>query len=301
MTKWNLRSIGFLLALTGMVGCANPQNGAINGATMTVDGQIIGGTDATGQEDFTRSIVSLYDVAQGALCTGSILSDSIVVTAAHCVDGSKVSDLRIIYGTNLETRNIIVRGVDAYAISPLWASRQNEEFNSGDIAIVHFNGGLPAGYKPAALLTDVNQLKDGTPVLLAGYGISDGVNKTGSGRLRYVDVAIKNAAYSKTEILLDQTHGKGACHGDSGGPAYVNVNGRLLLWGVTSRGVGDENDDCSVGAAYTTIPFYIMWISRTMKELNTPRPPAQPTRPQQPAPQPQPPAQPPAAPAASRT
>jgi secreted trypsin-like serine protease len=235
---------------------------------MQVEGQIIGGIDATGQEDFTKSIVSLYDTNSGALCTASLLSDSILVTAAHCVDGSNKDDLRIIYGVDLESTNIAVSKVDDYVISPSWAAHQNDELNTGDIALVHFSTGLAPGYAPATVLGDATALHDGQTITLAGYGLSDGVKQTGSGRLRYVDVSISKANYSASEVLLDQTKGKGACHGDSGGPAYVNVGGKQTLWGITSRGVNDPKNDCSVSSAYTNIVYYSKWIAKTSKILN---------------------------------
>jgi secreted trypsin-like serine protease len=269
MTKWNFRKAGYLLAMVGLVACSKGQNAALNATDSSSDGRIIGGMESTGKEDFAKSIVSLYDVSQGALCTASILSDSILVTAAHCVDGADPSDLRIIYGVNLESRDIVVRGVDSFLVSPLWAARQGEEFNTGDIAVVHFSGGLVPGFVPATVLTDLTQLKNGDAVLLAGYGISDGVNQTGSGHLRFVETTIRNTTYSKTEILVDQTQGKGACHGDSGGPAYAKVDGKLVLWGVTSRGVDDPNNDCSVAAAYTAIPFYSQWVTKAAAGLNS--------------------------------
>ncbi|MES2965567.1 MAG: trypsin-like serine protease, partial [Bdellovibrionota bacterium] len=103
---------------------------------------------------------------------------------------------------------------------------------------------------------------------LSGYGNSNGKAGTGAGKLRWVETTIKKADYTKSEILVEQSKGKGACHGDSGGPAYVKVDGTLVLIGVTSRGVDDANNDCSVSAAYTSIPFYSAWIKRTSTALN---------------------------------
>jgi len=273
--KQNLRAIGALFALAGLVGCSNSPNAISN---LHPDGQIIGGTEATGNEDFAKTIVALYDVTEGSLCTASILSETILVTAAHCVGGSP-ADLRVVFGLDLESKNIIVRPVEAYQVSPVWPVRQEQEFNTGDIAIVKFRGGLAPGFTAATLLSDINLLKDGQTTLLSGYGISDGVAHTGAGRLRFVETTVKQVNFTKSEVLIDQTKGKGACHGDSGGPAYVEVNGKKLLWGVTSRGVNDPKNDCSVAAAYTSIPFYAAWIERTAKALNSSNAPAEDTRP----------------------
>jgi secreted trypsin-like serine protease len=89
-----------------------------------------------------------------------------------------------------------------------------------------------------------------------------------AGKLRSVTTTMKNATYSKSEFLIEASKGKSACHGDSGGPAYVNIDGEDVLTGVTSRGVDDEQDMCNVSAAYTSIPFYATWIVSTSKQLD---------------------------------
>ena len=214
------------LVAAALVGCGKSTQPAINGQPNT---GIIGGVDSVGTEDYAKTIVMLYNAAEGSLCTASIVSDQNLVTAAHCVDGP-ATNLRIIFGTDLankETR--IVRSIDSYETSPVYAFRSSEELNTGDIAVVKFSGGLPAGFKAAQILTSGNALQTGATVMLAGYGISDGVSHAGAGKLRSAEVTILNGQYSESEVLLDQTKGKGACHGDSGGPAYINVGGQWML------------------------------------------------------------------------
>ncbi len=257
------------LSLAATVGCSQPSSSEI--AVSGSSNGIIGGTDAQGDEDFSKTIVSLVNVIEGSLCTASILSDSILVTAAHCVD-APAGGLRVVFGTDIESDSRIVQKVEGYEVSPLWAFRSEEMLNAGDIAVVRFSGGLPAGYKPAKVLSATAQIKNGDVVMLAGYGINDGVAKEGSGKLRYVETTIENAAFSDTEILVEQRKGKGACHGDSGGPAYAKVNGEWVLWGVTNRGVNDPNDHCSGSAAYANIPFYRNWIAQTAKKLLAKKP-----------------------------
>lgn len=275
MERNTSRRAGFAvvaIALTGLVACSQGQvSGQAPGGYDQIqasdsDTGIIGGKNATGTEDFSKSIASVLNVVEGGLCTASIYSDSILITAAHCVSGP-ASSLRVLFGTDLQNANRVIRSVVAYQVSPLYPLRSTERFNTGDVAVVRFSGGLPPGYVPAKILSDVSALKNGTSVLLAGYGINDGAAKTGAGVLRYVDVEIQDASYSETEVLLDQTKGKGACHGDSGGPAYVRVNGQWMLWGITNRGINDPRDLCSVSAAYASIPFYMNWIRRTAAKL----------------------------------
>ncbi len=273
------KGLAALLALVSLSACAPDLQSIQATDTVTADAGafIIGGQESNGQEDFAKHIVALYDLRGGSICTASILSETILLTAAHCVV-SPASDLRVVFGTDVDSRSIVVKPVDAYQVSPLWSLRQFQEFNTGDIAVVKFSGGLPAGYKPIKFLSDSSGLKDGQNVMLAGYGNSDGARGTGAGKLRYVVTQIKSSGFSKTEILMEQSKGKGACHGDSGGPAYIQVNGELVVIGVTSRGVDDPKNDCSVSAAYTSVPYYANWIRRTSDALNQPVPASRPVR-----------------------
>lgn len=257
----------------------------VNMNAVPLDTGIVGGQDATGTEPFSKHIVGLYDKKIGAICTASILSETIVVTAAHCVE-SEPAALVVVFGTDFNSQNIVIQPVEDYQVSPIWAFRQNQELNSGDIALVKFAGGLPTGYTPAHFLTDAKKMTNNMDVLLAGFGASKVVKaldpKSGqmvadhqdAGKLRFVTTTMKNATYSKSEFLTESSKGKSACHGDSGGPAYVEVDGEQVLVGVTSRSVGDDEDMCNVSAAYTSIPFYSSWIVSTSKALNAAKPAA---------------------------
>lgn len=267
-----------LSALAALAACGqSPQANSVG--TISVDTGIIGGAEATGSEPFAKHVVGLYDAKVGAICTASILSPSILVTAAHCVD-SEAAALRIVFGKDFNSKDIIVLPVDTYQVSPIWPFRQGQELNTGDIALVKFSGGLPPGYAPIKFLTDASKLSDNMNVLLAGFGASKVVQvadpRTGAlvsdhqdaGKLRFVTTTMKTAAFTKSEFLTESSAGKSACHGDSGGPAYVEIDGELVVTGVTSRSVGDETDSCNVAAAYTSIPFYASWIVSTSKLLN---------------------------------
>lgn len=269
-----------------MVGCG--QNNFESVATKATDSSIIGGADATGTEDFSKTIVALYNLREGFICTASILSNDILLTAAHCMTGSPsdtvvifdkdaIGTLKAVLQPIMEKNGSLddvpatapLRRVTDFRVSPIWPVKQNDLLNTGDIAVVKFKGGLAAGFERAAMLTSTESLANGQTVLLSGYGTSDGVKGTGSGLLRFVETTIKKVDYTKTEILIEQSLGKGACHGDSGGPAYAVVDGKKYLIGVTSRGVDDLKNDCSVSAAYTGVAFYAGWVIKAVKEMNT--------------------------------
>lgn len=228
---------------------------------------IIGGTLVQDTDKIQESIVAVYDAFEGQICTGSLLPNNIVLTAAHCV-GLFTEDMYVFFGTQI-TETSERRRVDKVEVSQYWETRRNEELNTGDIAMIHFMGEVPAGYKPTTFLSNKRLIKAGAEVVLAGYGISNGKTGDGVGILRTTKVKIADPNYSTSELLLDQTQGTGACHGDSGGPAYLEMNGKLLLVGITSRGVKDEANDCSQFSAFTSTLYYKSWINRMAKKLSS--------------------------------
>ncbi len=224
---------------------------------------IIGGTEVAADDKILQSIVAVYDKTATQLCTGSLLENNVVVTAAHCIGNG---EMYVFFGTSLGPQ-VPRRIVDVVTISNLWATRNSEKVNTGDIALIHFQGTVPPGFKPVSLLKNKRVLKKDLNVVLAGFGISNGVSGEGAGVLRKTNVKISDTNFSVSEILLDQTQGTGACHGDSGGPAYVEIKGEYVLFGITSRGVNDEKNDCSQYAAYTSTIYYSSWIQRMQVKI----------------------------------
>jgi len=255
--------LGITLILFGCSRATKPTALELNRIQTT---GIIGGKKADGSEPFSKTIVALFDTQRGVLCTASILSESMLITAAHCFTGPTTS-WRIIFGTDIRAEGRVMRPIFSYLTSPMWPVRGGEPVNSGDIAVVRFDGGLPEGYRPAPILEDASVLTPNTVVLLAGYGVEDGVQRTGSGILRIVETTLLDPNYSETEMSVDQSRGRGACHGDSGGPAYVKVGDTMYLWGVTNHGINDTKDDCSMHASYALIPFYKNWIAKAVNIL----------------------------------
>ncbi len=225
---------------------------------------IIGGQNVHVDDAIAAVSVALMNTDSGALCTATLLSESIAVTAAHCVDG-RVEDMRLVFGVKLKGE---VRRVQRVATPSNWLEHQDSEKNTGDIAILKFAGGIPESAAAADLMSS-HEFLNGEYVTLAGFGISKAASQKGHGILRWVEVRIEDAHYSSTEILLDQTDRKGACHGDSGGPAFIQESsGELKLWGVTSRGVEDPSDLCIGQSVYTRIEPYLAWIEQTIKTWN---------------------------------
>ncbi len=232
---------------------------------------IVGGQDLKPTDPIQASTVGLFDPSPdgkwGALCTGTLIRRDIAVTAAHCLDGGGAK-ASLIFGPDLHSKTATHREVEAVAINPKYKTHAGKGMDQGDIALVKFKGGLPKGFKTVPTVSSDSDIRKGGKVTLAGYGISNSQTKEGAGKLRRADVRISNNRPKKSEMILDQSHGRGACHGDSGGPAYLKRGNKISLAGVTNRGYpSTAPDDCAHKVVYTKLPAYRSWIQKSEKKL----------------------------------
>ena len=266
MNKMKVLLLGSLF----LAACADNSNVQPNVITDSQDA-IIGGVKVEPGTQVMRSTVALYDVSEGALCSGSLISKDIVLTAAHCV-GKQPSKMLVIFTNdirNAEKDPSLVRFVSKARVHRDYD--KNKKFNSADIALVRFAGGVPAGYAPVKILSKSELLKTGSNVGVAGFGLShpENVRSDGAGILRTTNIRILNSKYSATEISLDQSVKRGACSGDSGGPAFVMVDGRLNVWGIASRAAYMPGvPECTIYSLYTRADVYKGWISEKSAELS---------------------------------
>jgi secreted trypsin-like serine protease len=238
----------------------------------SVSHYILHGVTVGASDPIAASTVAIINQSENgtSLCTGSLIADDLVVTAGHCVSG-KGAELSIEFTTNLSRSK--GKRVRAMGIArPKSYGHMVEEEDMNDIALIHFEGGLPEPYHKARLLEDASLLKDGEKVILAGYGVNDGTphqpaDEAGAGVLRKVSVRIARASYGHTEVAMDPSHGRGACHGDSGGPAFIKQGNEYLLFGVTSRGFSEGPDDCTNGSIYTNILAQAKFVSEAAVNL----------------------------------
>jgi hypothetical protein len=231
---------------------------------------IVGGKIVSPEDPITDSTVGVYtpsaDGRSGALCTGTLIKKDIALTAAHCIEpGTKPT---LIFNRDLHSPGAAHRASEGVAVNQKWQKLRGQGMDQGDIALVKFDGRLPEGYHPVPTLPRAASLRSGEKVTLAGYGISNARKKTGAGRLRKTQVSVLNDRPGKSEMILDQAHGHGACHGDSGGPAFVRTGSGIALAGLTNRSYPDSApDDCAHDVVYTKVPAYKKWIQTNESRL----------------------------------
>lgn len=251
-----------------LAACASQNsNQEINGNT---NPSIVGGEKIQSTSRIGRSTVGLYGKKIGYYCTGTLISDNLVLTAAHCVHKEE-TELRVVFAAEIKkaTPDQVRKVIDAVVHENYKEDAQSDDM--ADIAVIRFEGVAPGQFTPAPMLFTPNHLHNETQTIVAGYGLSwTIVMGAGAGTLRTTTLAIEDVNYSKTEVMLGQSLRRGICSGDSGGPAYLEINGQLHVWGVASRGdslPGLLTPKCMLFSVFTRVDAYQGFIQDAMAQL----------------------------------
>jgi secreted trypsin-like serine protease len=265
-----------LAALSALSSCA-PQEQSSHLIAQTHS--IIGGNLVEDNSDIAASAV-VIDIENGkSMCTGTLITEHVVLTAAHCVlkspdDPSMIpaEKLHLYFG------NVVVQIKDpnpyqnyraqAFAHKVVtFDEHPNKDYRDlHDLALIEFKESLPDGLKPAALASPA-QAHDpvllSKEVLVVGFGISKNTYKPkGPEYLRQVALNINGfEKHSIAELISPEFKPHALCSGDSGGPVYFNIDGRFYLWGVNSK------SDCEKYGYVTVASDYQDWILKKAQDL----------------------------------
>ncbi|MGZ3691479.1 MAG: S1 family peptidase [Pseudobdellovibrio sp.] len=239
-------------------------------------GNIVGGKSMTASDQSKMGVVGIVIITdQGTgICSGSLLSKRIVITAAHCLDESEgqIQKMFVVFS------NDISKAQKANVI-PAVTGLQNENFapsadggpSWNDVALVKLSADAPAGFATVRLPTAATDaaLKAGSKLTEAGFGKAE-ASRTAtadtSGVLRQVgNLALLKKSPDGKELNIDEST-KGSCNGDSGGPAFVkDTDGKNTLVGLDSR--GNSQTTCLDVGIYTNVASHLAWIASTSAKL----------------------------------
>lgn len=183
----DLKKIAVLLLFGFVVSCTSgktPVSGNNN------QNGIMGGKLATDSDAPVKSIVAIVDAKDGSSCTGTLIAENIVLTAAHCVKGVNPKVLQIVFHKDMEwvlsskEQDIIQENVrrvtstvyhEDYVDEETEGAKPKDNILEGsfDIGLIKFKGSLPEGYKPIDILTDDSWVDTKQEIHLFGYGVHE--------------------------------------------------------------------------------------------------------------------------------
>ena len=293
--------LSILLVFLSFFSCSN-QNFDNENTTQSFNTEnsdsIVGGQLATDTFQKQNGIVQLeldMGFAGKATCTGTLIDNDIILTAAHCVADPSLVRIKAIFGLSdiRNNKNIIIPVVSAIIHPEFNPDISTDQSGWSDIALLKLKTLAPKNINKVKLPSVVqkNLVKVDSLLTLAGYGITNAVIRKevinsngqttivnlpgkGAGVLRLVNnIKVLKLNENLSEILLDQTKSVGACHGDSGGPAFLTMSDQSLIQvGLTSRGT-EALGNCNKEAIYTNLEFHLKWILQGIDKLHSPNRP----------------------------
>jgi MYXO-CTERM domain-containing protein len=215
---------------------------------------IFGGEDVAPGE--WPAVVAL-DI-DGYQCTGTLVTPSLVLTAAHClVGGPPVGAIGVRRGEDVTFPGPAIAAV-AYGFDPEYCPPTSCKADNHDYGYIVLAtpqndvGGFPR------VIHDQDEwdrlMRVGRAVTVVGYG-HDAVPLFGV--KREAEVSISRFSRSGLEFEAGGM-GHDTCVGDSGGPAFARLDsGEWLLVGITSRGY-----TCGEGGIYAAPLGGLCWLEQ---------------------------------------
>lgn len=268
--------IGLCFLMTALAACSRSQPNSI------AAGSGIFGGIAVSNNSPLRSYVVVFRSIVGKsyfTCSGTSIAPRFVLVNAHCLKGAR-SDMKVMFFAPSSKASIfatyppnLTRGIVNTWISPKVNSYREQDVNPYDIALLELDQPAPEGVRFFTLSEQTVVPETTSFVYVLGYGYSgvasDG-ERLGDMSLQTVTQSVLPGRYPGM-FVLDGTHGRGTCLGDSGGPVFIERNNQKILVGLTAQRLipADSTEQCQVDSVSIDISVWKKWIESLISESSS--------------------------------
>ncbi len=247
------------------LGCALPDAGQPVESVGAISQNIVNGEKT--DWEIWRGVVGVVQELGGAdtnRCTGTLIHPDVVLTAGHCVYSTdeEPTDLRsdastmvIRVGASMQTSHRAAR-IQQALVHPQWPG--DYEDGAVDLALLHLSESID--YLPNYCLRFGDPPNVDDSGIIVGYGRTSSSDST-SGDHRFGEITV--LAVSPEE--LEGGDGSGSCEGDSGGPVFMQSDGKWRIAAVTRAHRSGECNAVS-GNFSVNVATYTDWIVNQVTE-----------------------------------
>jgi endonuclease G len=215
-------------------------------------------------------------------CTGVLVAPQVVLTAAHCggaINRIGVGGTKVLPQLSADMRVVTVRRA---VVHPGYVAAPRSD---NDITVLILDA--PALVPPVRIATTA-EIAAAAAFDIVGFGYNDPTRPLGLGTKRRVSIDIpaiiqRGAGddlgnlptvlgfHPDYEFVAGRKMlGMDSCNGDSGGPAYISVDGAFKLAGLTSRATRAATVNCGDGGIYVKPEHFRDWINATVTGAGLP-------------------------------
>lgn len=231
---------------------------------------LVGGAADVRGTGVGRHVVMIIST-RGSVCTATALARDLLLTAGHCV--APPAMYRMLLQPPPDPKSLAVARI---AVHPRYNPKNYASGRvTADVALVKLASPLPDDILPA-VLADKRIVNPGDRFTITGYGVTQPESDDGLGTPRAAELIATGKPGNLQIRLLDpatrnQRAGLGACTGDSGGPAFIELQGTLAIIGVVSWSTGPNSEaGCGGLTGVTPLELYRPWVEEQARKMGSP-------------------------------